>query len=68
MIKGFDDGRSRSFYCVAATVMEPAELKAAIKSALQTPVKQGRKARAIALRIALEQKASEKGYLLKLRK
>jgi hypothetical protein len=68
MLAGFDDGRSKSFYCVAATVMEPEELKIAIASAGAASPDKPRKEKAKALRLTLEGIAREKDYVLVLRK
>ena len=68
MLAGFDDGRSKSFYCVAATVMEPEELERAIASAEAPASGKTPKEKAKAMRQALEEIARGKNYLLALRK
>jgi hypothetical protein len=68
MISGFDDGRSKSFYCVAATVLEVPELEAALLEAEKAAASASKKDRAKALRAGLEEIASSRGYVLKLRK
>jgi hypothetical protein len=40
MLAGYDDGRSKSFYCVAATVLEIGELEQALASAVDDSLAQ----------------------------
>jgi hypothetical protein len=68
MLAGFHDGRSKSFYCLAATVMEPDELESAIATAGASSTGKTPKDKAKAMRGVLEGIAREKGYLLALRK
>lgn len=68
MIAGFDDGRSKSFYCVAATVLEVPELEAALAEADNVAASMPRKDRAKWMRAGLEEIARRRGYALKLRK
>jgi len=68
MISGFDDGRSKSYYCVAATVLEVAELEAALAVAENVDATMPKKGRAKTLRASLEEIAKSRGYVLKLRK
>jgi hypothetical protein len=68
MLAGFDDRRSKSFYCVAATVMEPEELENAIASAGASASGKTTKEKAKVMRKALEEIARDKGYHIALRK
>jgi hypothetical protein len=68
MLAGYDDGRSKSFFCIAATVMEPDELERAIASAGAASPGKAPKEKAGAMRRALEEIATEKHYNLSLRK
>jgi hypothetical protein len=68
LLAGFDEGRSKSFYCVAATVMGPEELEGAIASAGASSQGKTPKEKAKVMRGVLEDIAREKGYLLALRK
>lgn len=68
MLAGFDDGRSKSLYCVAATVMEPEELERAIASARASSSGKTPREKAKVMRQVLEDIARDKNYNLKLRK
>ncbi len=73
MIKNFDDGRSRSFFCIAATLLSIADLKKAIKNSEQKikADKVGvsdRKTRSKILKEFLNDFAAGEGIELKLRK
>ena len=68
MLAGYDDGRSKSFYCIAATVMEPEELEQALASAEASSAGMGTKEKAKVMRRVLESIAQEKHYNLALRK
>jgi len=68
MLDEFNDGRSKSYYCIAAAVMEVDELKAALDKAGQIPNTLGIKEKSAALHSALDEIAQRKGYLLKLRR
>jgi hypothetical protein len=72
MIDEFNEGRSKSYFCIAATVMNIDELEQAIKKA-RTDVKDVKdvedvKEKAKIMHMILDEIAEEKGYLLKLRK
>jgi hypothetical protein len=66
MIAGFDDGRSRSYYCRSAALLDPADLDGALDAATQK-IKADRvdpndaMARAKLLRAILEDAASKEG-------
>jgi len=62
-----NDGRSKSYYCVAETVMEPGELEEALGKAGKDAAERDRKGRARALHAVFDDIAGRKGYLLKLR-
>jgi hypothetical protein len=68
MLDEFNEGRSKSFYCVAATVMELSEISQAIAEARGSSEGKDVGIRSKALRAVLERIAGEKNYSLKLRK
>lgn len=68
MLAEFNEGRSKSLYCVAATVMEPAELEAALNEARAQTKGMDLKQRAKIMHLILSKVAAEKNYVLKLRK
>jgi hypothetical protein len=68
MLLSFDEGRSKSFYCVAVTVLALDELQNALETAKQKSNGLSLKEKAKVMHSVLEQIAQERGYLLKLRK
>ena len=68
MLAGYDDGRSKSFYCIAATVMEPEELEHALTRAESSTSGMAMKEKAKSMRRILDEIARQKSYTLKLRK
>jgi hypothetical protein len=68
MLEGFNEGRSKTFYSIAATVMDMAELKGALAKAKKAPSKQDIKGRSEVLHGVLDEIAARRSYLLKLRK
>lgn len=68
MLQGFNDGRSKTYYSIAATVMEIEELKAVLSRAKRAAVGQGAKEKCTVLHSLLDEIAENKHYLLKLRK
>ncbi len=68
MLDEFNEGRSKSFYCVAATVMDIQELKQALGQARREAKGMEIKDKAKTLHSILDGIASQRGYLLKLRK
>lgn len=68
MLDNFNEGRSKSYYCIAATVMEPDELKEAIKEAGNRSKGMDIKGKARILHLILDGIAAENNYCLKLRK
>jgi hypothetical protein len=68
MLQHFDDGRSKSYYCIASTLLEIEDLKITLaktdaKSANLMP-----KEKASVMHALLDSVSKEKGYSLKLRK
>jgi hypothetical protein len=69
MLRHYDNGRSKSYYCIAATVMEPGELSKALNKAWKEAAgMEDVKDRAKVLHTILDGIAKRKGYLLRLRK
>jgi len=68
MLREFNEGRSRTLYSIAATVMEIRELKGAIAQARRKSQGMDLKAKAEVLRSILESVARENRYHLKLRR
>jgi hypothetical protein len=68
MLEEFNEGRSKSYYCIAATVMETGELEGALAQARKDSAGRNRQGRSRALHTVLDASAERKGYLLKLRK
>jgi hypothetical protein len=68
MLEAFNDGRSKSYYCIASTVLEINELHSALQLAREQTKDMALKEKAKTLHSILDQIAKEKGYLLKLRK
>ncbi|MFC1951051.1 DUF3795 domain-containing protein [Chloroflexota bacterium] len=68
MLEQFNDGRSRSYYCIAVTVMGISEIEQALSEAKQKCGGLDVKTKAKLLHKILDRIAVERGYLLKLRK
>ncbi len=68
MLDEFNEGRSKSYYCIAATVMEIGELEEALAQARKDSAGMDRKGRSSVLHALLDKIAERKGYILKLRK
>ncbi|HPI04023.1 MAG: hypothetical protein BWY84_00319 [Candidatus Aerophobetes bacterium ADurb.Bin490] len=68
MLKDFNDGRSKSYYCIAATVMKTEELRQIIIKAKKASAGINIKERAKVLHKILDETAAKKKYFLKLRK
>ena len=69
MIDSYDDGRSRSFYCRAAALLEVSSLKASLVKAGQKSVtsknrQNDKKSKAFILRATLTEAALEEGVEL----
>ncbi len=68
MLQGFNDGRSKSYYCIAATVLEIDELKDALAKAEVKSGNLAQNVRAKVMHSILDSISKERGYLLRLRK
>lgn len=68
MLDEFNAGRSKSYYCIASTVLEIDELHKALRLAREQTMDMALKEKDETLHSILNQIAKEKGYLLKLRK
>jgi len=68
MLREFNEGRSKSYYCIAATVMEIAEVKGALAGAKRGSRGLGIKEKAGLLHSLLDGIAAKNKYHLKLRK
>jgi hypothetical protein len=71
MLQDFDEGRSKSYYCIVATVFMPYEIRDALEKAwevIEASTTLAIKEKAKLLHSILDEKAKEKGYNLKLRK
>jgi hypothetical protein len=68
MLSEFNYGRSKSFYCIAATVMKTEELQDILTKARQQSKCVVPKEKAKVMHSVLERISKDKGYLLKLKK
>jgi hypothetical protein len=68
MLDEFNDGRSKSYYCIVATVFSIEELQQALACARDNSNDLQQKEKAKVMHSTVEKVASQKGYLLKLRK
>lgn len=68
MLDEFNEGRSKTYYCIAATVMEVDELVDALEKARQTTTDLDIRGKSATLHDLLDEVAQRKGYLLKLRR
>ena len=68
MLGAFNEGRSKSYYCIAATVMETGELETALSEARKKTDGLDMNEKARVLHSLLEEIARQRNYLLKLRK
>lgn len=68
MLSEFNDGRSKTFYCIAATILEIDELEKALEEAREKSINLDLKLKAEIMHSILNNIAKNKGYLLKLRK
>jgi hypothetical protein len=68
MLKDFNEGRSKSYYCIAATVLEIEELKKALTYAKKESTGLDMKSKSKILHSILDDIAGKKNYCLKLRK
>jgi len=67
MLQDFNEGRSKTYYCIAATVLEIEELETALKRAREFS-KLDIKEKSRILRSILDELAEKKHYHLELRK
>jgi len=68
MLVEFNEGRSKSYYCIAATIMEIEELREALAQAREDSEGLGLKDRSRVMHSILDSVASKRNYHLKLRK
>lgn len=68
MLSKYNEGRSKSYYCIAATVLGIDELKSVLDEAEERTRNLEIKEKAKVLHSLLDNISTEKGYLLKLRK
>jgi len=68
MVREFNEGRSKSYYCIAAAVMEIEELKEALNKARADSEGLGIKEKSGVLHALLDEIARQRHYYLKLRK
>ena len=68
MLQEFNEGRSKSYYCIAATVLEIEELKKALTGASKNSAGLKIKDKSRVLHLILDEIAEIKNYSLKLRK
>jgi len=68
MLEEFNEGRSKTYYCIAATVVDIEELEAALKQARAAAGNLDLKGKSKLLHGILDGVAEKRQYLLKLRK
>lgn len=68
LLSEFNEGRSKSYYCIAATVLAIDELKAAIDKAREKSAELDIKSKAKLMRAIFDDIAERNGYILKIRK
>jgi len=68
MLQEFNEGRSKSYYCIASTVLEINELKDAVRKARQGSKRIEIKEKSKLLHSIIDEIAKRKNYYLKLRK
>ncbi len=68
MLRAYNDGRSKSYYCITATVLKINELQEVLSRAKEQKRNMELKQKAKVMHSLLDDVANEKGYLLKLRK
>jgi hypothetical protein len=68
MLQEFNEGRSKSYYCIAATVMETGELEEALSEAKKNSDGLDIKKKSRVLHSLLDEIARQRNYYLKLRK
>jgi hypothetical protein len=68
MLREFNDGRSKSYYCIAATVMEIGELEGALDKSRKNSDGLDIKEKSKVLHSLLDEISRQRNYTLKLRK
>jgi len=68
MLQDFNEGRSKNYYCIAATVLETEELKDALTKAKKDSTGLEIKGKSKVLHLILNEIAERKNYCLNLRK
>ena len=68
MLSEFNDGRSKTFYCIAATILEVGELENVLEEAREKSMGFDLKAKSEIMHSLLNKIAENRNYLLKLRK
>jgi hypothetical protein len=68
MLREFNEGRSKSYYCIAVTVMEIGELEEALTKSDKDSKGLGIKEKSKVLHSILDEIAEQRNYYLKLRK
>jgi len=68
MLRDFNEGRSKSYYCIAVTVLDVEELKEVLNRAKKESDGLDVKGKSKVLHSILDDLAGKKGYCLKLRK
>ena len=67
MLHDYNDGRSKSYYCIVATVLEIEEIKEALRRAKKESTGLDAKGKSKVLHLIFDEIAGKKGYCLKLR-
>ena len=68
LLSEFNDGRSKTFYCIAATILEIDELENVLEEAREKSMDFDLKAKSEVMHSLLNEIAEKKNYSLKLRK
>lgn len=68
MLREYNEGRSKSYYCIAATILEIEELKKALNGARKDSMGLDIKGKSKILHSVLDEIVVQKNYCLKLRK
>jgi predicted transcriptional regulator len=68
MLREFNEGRSKSHYCIAATILTIDELQEALDAVRRGSGEADMKTRSSALHSALDKVAAQNSYVLRLRK
>lgn len=68
ILSKYNEGRSKTYYSIACTVMEIAELESVIAEAMKTANNLNLKERSFLLHQLLDKVAKQRNYILKLRK